>query len=102
MNYSIYFMCVGLLIHSYLALLLNTYYTGKLTGLTIWRQFKEVSPIWLITMISCLIAKIIAVYLTVHDIWQIVTMLTLAPGIYVALIYLTQRKLFKIVLSIKE
>jgi hypothetical protein len=58
--------------------------------------------IWLITMVSCLIAKVIAVYLTAHDVWQIVTMLTLAPGIYVVLIYLTQRKLFKIVLSIKE
>lgn len=102
MNYSIYLMCFGLLIHSYLALLLNTYYTGKLTGLTVWRQFKEISPIWLITMTSCLIAKLTAVYLTAHDIWQIVTMLTLAPGIYVVLIYLTQRKLFKIVLSIKE
>lgn len=102
MNYSIYLMCVGLLIHSYLALLLNTYYTGKLTGLTIWRQFKEVSPIWLITLISCLIAKFIAVYLTTQNVWQIVTMLTLAPGIYISLIYLTQKKLFNIVLSFKK
>lgn len=102
MNYSIYMMCFGLLIHSYLALILNTYYTGKLTGLTVWRQFKEISPIWLITMISCSLAKFIAMQLVLQDVWQIVIMLTLAPGIYVAMIYLTQRKLFKIVLSIKE
>ncbi len=102
MNYSIYLMCIGLLIHSYLALLLNIYFTGKLTGLSIRRQFKNVSPIWLIAMASCLIAKSIAVYLTSYNVWQIVTMLTLAPSIYVGLIYFTQRKLFKIVLSIKE
>lgn len=102
MNYSIYIMCFGLLIHSYLALVLNTYYTGKLTGLTVWRQFKEVSPIWLITMISCFMTKLIAMHLAMQDIWQIVIMLTLAPGIYIGMIYLTQRKLFKIVLSIRE
>lgn len=95
-------MCFGLLIHSYLALVLNTYYTGKLTGLTVWRQFKEVSPIWLITLISCFMAKLIAMHLAMQDIWQIVIMLTLAPGIYIGMIYLTQRKLFKIVLSIRE
>ena len=102
MNYSIYIMCFGLLIHSYFALVLNTYYTGKLTGLTVWRQFKEVSPIWLITMLSCFIAKSIAMNLSAQNIWQIIIMLTLAPGIYVGMIYLTQRNLFKIVLSIRE
>lgn len=102
MNYSIYLMCIGLLVHSYLALLLNTYYTGKLTGLTIWRQFKEMSPIWLITMISCFMAKFIAMNVSMQDIWQIIIMLTLAPGMYVGTIYLTQRKLFKLVLSIRE
>jgi O-antigen/teichoic acid export membrane protein len=102
MNYSIYIMCFGLLIHSYFALVLNTYYTGKLTGLTVWRQFKEVSPIWLITMLSCFIAKIIAMNLSAQNIWQIIIMLTLAPGIYIGMIYLTQRNLFKIVLSIRE
>lgn len=102
MHYSIYYMCVGLLFHSYLALLLNTYYTGKLTGLTVLRQFKEIIPIWLITMLSSLFAKGIASSLFTKDIWQISVMVTSAPGIYIGLIYLTQRKLFNLVLSIRK
>lgn len=102
MNYSIYYMCIGLLFHSYLSLVMNTYYTGKLTGLTVWRQFKEIMPIWLITIGSCIIAKIFSLNLIAHDIWQIMVMIFVAPSIYVGLIYLTQRKLFNLVLSIRK
>lgn len=102
MNLSIYYMCIGLLLHSYLALLLNTYYTGKLTGLSILRQFKEITPIWVITMVSCLFTKLVAMNLISEDVWQILAMVILTPGIYIGLIYLTQRKLFKLVLSIKK
>nr|WP_159466282.1 lipopolysaccharide biosynthesis protein [Scandinavium goeteborgense] len=102
MHYSIYIMCVGLLIHSYVALIINTYYTGKLTKLTVKRQCKEIFPIWVITLISCGIGKFCAVTIISGGILQILTMLIITPVIYIGLIYLTQRKLYNIVLSIRE
>lgn len=40
-------MCLGFTLTSYLALLLNTYYTAKLTHLSQWQQCKDILPIWL-------------------------------------------------------
>lgn len=102
MNYSIYYMCVGLLFHSYLSLLFNTYYTGKLTGLKIQRQFKAIIPVWIITLFSCVIAKISAIYISDNSLLQISIMVPMAIATYIIIIYFTQKKLFKLVLSIRK
>ncbi|MCG9639522.1 lipopolysaccharide biosynthesis protein [Vibrio sp. Isolate34] len=46
-------MCVGLTIHSYIALVINTYYTGKIANLSLKRQIYSLLPIWIISLISC-------------------------------------------------
>lgn len=45
-------ICLGMLIHSLLSLVINTYYSGKITNLGILKQFKLFIPI----LICCLIA----------------------------------------------
>lgn len=44
--YGMLAMCIGFTLTSYLALLLNTYYTAKLTHLSQWQQCKDILPIW--------------------------------------------------------
>lgn len=102
MNYNILIMCVGLLLHSYIALVFNTYYTGKLTGLTAYRQIKELLPIWLITVTSCGFAKLIVLNCTSNMFWQIGLMIVIAVPIYLSLIFILQNKIFKLILSIRK
>lgn len=45
--YGVLAMCLGFTLASYLALILNTYYTAKLTHLSQWQQCKDILPIWL-------------------------------------------------------
>ncbi|GAB5992012.1 lipopolysaccharide biosynthesis protein [Aeromonas enteropelogenes] len=50
--YGVLVMCLGFTLTSYLALLLNTYYTAKLTHLSQWQQCKDILPIWLAVIFS--------------------------------------------------
>lgn len=102
MQVGILYMCIGLLFHSYISLILNTYYTEKLTGLKIKNQVKEIFPIWIITLISSFIAWTSANYLSEADIIQVISMICIAVVIYLTLICLTQKKVVKIILSIKN
>ncbi|TDS88334.1 O-antigen/teichoic acid export membrane protein [Rahnella sp. BIGb0236] len=102
MQYSIMFMCIGLLVHSYLSLILNTYYTKKLTGLRVMRQINELFPIWCIAIFSCFIAWLFAIYATKNQISQILIMIASSAIMYVLLIFVTQNKLFKFILSVKK
>ncbi|MCK7645416.1 lipopolysaccharide biosynthesis protein [Shewanella sp. JNE10-2] len=45
--YGVLAMCLGFTLASYLALILNTYYTAKLTHLSQWQQCKDILPIWI-------------------------------------------------------
>ena len=102
MQVGILYMCIGLLFHSYISLILNTYYTEKLTGLKIKNQVKEIFPIWIITLISSFIAWTSANYLSEADTIQVISMICIAVVIYLTLICLTQKKVVKIILSIKN
>lgn len=50
--YGVLAMCIGFTLTSYLALLLNTYYTAKLTHLSQWQQCKDILPIWFAVIFS--------------------------------------------------
>lgn len=49
-------ICIGMAIQSYIALVINTYYTGKLSSLTMKKQFYMLLPIWIITLLCALIS----------------------------------------------
>lgn len=53
--YGVLVMCIGFTITSYLVLLLNTYYTAKLTHLSQWQQCKDILPIWLAVIFSAVL-----------------------------------------------
>ncbi|MCS3455396.1 O-antigen/teichoic acid export membrane protein [Aeromonas sp. BIGb0405] len=60
--FGVFIMCLGLSVVSYLALFLNTYYTGKITQLSQWQQCKDLFPIWLAVILCAALAYSAGVY----------------------------------------
>ncbi|ABM24309.1 polysaccharide biosynthesis protein [Shewanella sp. W3-18-1] len=79
-RYGVLGMCIGLSVTSYVALLLNTYYTAKLTRISQWQQCKDLTPIWLAVMLSAVLA-----YATGLS-WQALPWLQILINISVALL----------------
>ncbi|WP_368882757.1 lipopolysaccharide biosynthesis protein [Proteus mirabilis] len=91
-------ICIGIVIQSYLALLINTYYTGKLTSINIKKQFKNLFPIWIITIICSLVSWCLS--FNFKNIYiQLILMLTITPSIYIISIRIFQYDLFNIIIS---
>lgn len=77
--YGVLAMCIGLSITSYLSLLLNTYYTAKLTRISQLQQCKDLIPIWLAVILSSALAYIVGLS------WQAQPWLQISINISVAL-----------------
>lgn len=78
--YGVLAMVIGFSITSYIALLLNTYYTAKLTNISQWQQCKDIAPIWYAVLCSALIAY------TAGLAWQTQPWLQLLINLLVALL----------------
>lgn len=102
MQYGIMAMCIGLFAHSYISLFINISFTAKLTALGMWTQIKEIAPIWCTATFSCGIAWLCSTYTSTNNVYEIVIMLVVAPTIYFTLVFLTQRKIVSLVLSIRK
>lgn len=85
-------MCVGMVVQSYLALLVNTHYTGKLSSLTAYKQLTALLPIGVITALSAFVGYIVGININ-SNILQIVTMLIVALSTYIVIMLLVQRPL---------
>nr|WP_282554604.1 lipopolysaccharide biosynthesis protein [Providencia stuartii] len=91
-------ICIGIIIQSYLALYLNTYYTKKIIGLTCYQQFQAVFPIWLITMIIFSLSWQLS-QMANNLIMQLVMSIIITPILYIFAIRYLQPKVFKFILS---
>jgi len=91
-------ICIGIAVQSYIALLINTYYTGKLTSLSIRIQLVKLMPVWAISVISGVLAWLISRY-TDNQILELVSMLIIMPIIYIAAIRLMLPDLFQHIYS---
>ncbi|MEZ9588277.1 lipopolysaccharide biosynthesis protein [Vibrio cyclitrophicus] len=89
---SIKAMCIGMVITSFLALLINTYYTGKLSSLTFFKQIMALFPIGIISIVSATIGYVFGVNM-IGSILQIVTMLSVVLISYFVIMLLLQRQL---------
>ena len=91
-------ICIGMVIQSYLALLINTYYTGKLSSLTMLKQFKALISIWLLTLGCAAIASLW--YLVIdNDIIQLGLIIISALILYFIVIKYLQSDLFDYIIS---
>lgn len=85
-------MCVGMVVCSYLALLINTYYTGKLSSLTAYKQLRSLLPIGVITAFSACIGFFVGNYAEVNYI-KIISMLSVALMTYLFMMFFFQKSL---------
>lgn len=90
--YGVLAMCFGFTLTSYLALLLNTYYTAKLTHLSQWQQCKDILPIWLAVIFAAAVGYGAGLYFP--QAWlQIVVNLSVALLVYGMYLVLAQKPL---------
>lgn len=74
-------------------ILLNSYYTGKLFGMTITRQAKDFLPYLLLSVFCCTPAYAIT-FLPIHCFWQLVAGGLSATVLYVGILYLKRDSAF--------
>ncbi|MND30359.1 Teichuronic acid biosynthesis protein TuaB [compost metagenome] len=92
MPYGVLAMCIGFTLTSYLALLLNTYYTAKLTKLSQWQQCKDILPIWLAVVFAAALGYTVGLYFSQP--WsQIGVSLCIALLVYGIYLVLSQKPL---------
>ncbi|MGB5118852.1 MAG: lipopolysaccharide biosynthesis protein [Providencia rettgeri] len=90
--YGVLAMCLSFTLTSYLALLLNTYYTAKLTHLSQWQQCKDILPIWLAVLVAAAMGYGAGLYFP--QAWlQIAVNLSVASLVYCMYLVLAQKPL---------
>lgn len=72
-------ICASKIIYTQIALIANTYYTGKLFGLGYWQQMKDFMPYFGYAVIACIPAALFAYFCTWH-------FLSLSAGTIIAVI----------------
>lgn len=93
-------ICYGIIVQSYISLFINTYYTGRLTKLTIIRQSKELLPIWAGAIVANASAYYFARLINDNLISQVVLLFIFAPILYLLLMLAFEKKLVKQFLSL--
>jgi len=86
-------MCIGLSVTSYFSLLLNTYYTARLTNISQWQQCKDLLPIWLAVITSSALAYWIGLYFQETPLLQIFVSLIIALFCYIFYLVLAQKSI---------
>lgn len=89
--YGVNVMCIGMTASSYFSLLLNTYYTAKLTSINQWQQCKDLLPIWLAVLASAGFAYWLGLYWQSHPWIQIIINLCVALFCYVFYLLFAQK-----------
>ncbi|EHD0099007.1 lipopolysaccharide biosynthesis protein [Vibrio vulnificus] len=90
--YGVLAMCLGFTLTSYLALLLNTYYTAKLTHFSQWQQCKDILPIWLAVIFAAAVGYGAGLYF-LQPWLQIAVNLSVALLLYGMYLVLVQKPL---------
>lgn len=59
-------ICISKVIYTQIAVVINTYYTGKLFGLGYWQQWKDFSPYFLYSGLACIPSLVLAYFCPWH------------------------------------
>ena len=91
-------MCIGMVINSYIALFINSYYTGQFSRLKTGKQFLAIFPIWIIAITSASVAYFVAWYAdstyTVSVYVYLSLSLIVMLLLYIIMVRATQRDLY--------
>jgi len=92
-QFDVLAMCIGFTITSYIALLINTYYTARITRITQRKQCKDLFPIWLAVIISAVFSFWIGSLFNAVPWFQITSNLVTALFCYMLYLFFFQRPL---------
>ncbi|ENC8341162.1 lipopolysaccharide biosynthesis protein, partial [Escherichia coli] len=87
-------ICIGIFAQYYISLLINTYYTGKLSSLSAIAQVKSLLPIWLMASFSSAISWLLIPREMFSELYQIIGMLITNILLYGIGMYLFQRDIY--------
>lgn len=91
-------MCIGMIIQSYVFLIVNSYYTGKLTSFNLFKQLNILFPIWINVLISSTFSYYIMELFNSPSL-KIITALTSGLLIYILIAYIISRELLLFTLN---
>ncbi|NAW68161.1 oligosaccharide flippase family protein [Vibrio sp. V30_P3S12P165] len=100
--YGVTAICIGMVIQSYLALVINTYYNGKLGNLGLIKQLQDLLPIGVIAAFVCISGKLLALQFFNNAWLQLLLIGTYAIPSYVILIKIFQPDLYQQILSMLQ
>lgn len=91
-------VCLGSVIIVPFGFFLNSYYTGKLFGMTFTKQMKDFLPYFFLSILACSPAYLLT-WSSLHYFWQLVLGGLLAGGIYVAILSILRNDAFLLLLK---
>lgn len=98
---TVIWLCWGQVLHTQIAVFLNTYYTKKKLGLGYFMQMKDILPVYFVAAISALSAYCIT-FADISNILQLVIGIPLAIVIYVLLAFLFKFEIISEAINLKN
>lgn len=102
--YGVKAMCIGLLVHSFIAFFINSFYTGQFSRLKTTKQLAALLPIFGGALFCGLLTHLLALYITTNYIANptvhLLINLIVMPLLYVGLIRWIQKDLYTQILNI--
>lgn len=93
-------ICYGILVQYYLSLIINTYYTGKLSSLSATLQMRSLLPIWIIALLSSGLSWLMISNEISQSLYQIIFILFVNVSLYITGIYFFQKDIYHIAKNI--
>ena len=100
--YGITAICIGMVVQSYLALVINTYYNGKLGNLGLIKQLQDLLSIGTIAAFVCISGKLLAIQFISNPLLQLILIGIYANPSYIILIKIFQPDLYQQILSMLQ
>ena len=88
-------VCWGVLANSIIALVINTYYTGKLIRLGFMAQMRDLLPSFLLSIITGFSVWITLQLLSIAPVWQLIIGVIEGTAIYTGIAYIFKFKEFQ-------
>ncbi|MCE4935499.1 lipopolysaccharide biosynthesis protein [Aliivibrio fischeri] len=87
-------ICLGMAIQSHFALVINTYYTGKLGNLGFVRQIRCLAPIWVLSVVCCFSSRLLSLSVISYEWGALAMTIILSIILYIIGIRLFQEDLY--------
>lgn len=90
-------MCIGMVVQSYIAFFINSYYTGQFSQLSVVKQIRVLTPIWIGSFICAVMSYCSTLYLDVNPFISIIISLLLMLISYCLFTRIIQNDIYEII-----